>query len=87
MNKYGIVSTPVITLSKPDSLVQIVFLGGSLTASMGVNLDDNETWSWKTVEALKNLRINIKFDFINTAQGAYTSFDSYGRLWSRISFF
>jgi hypothetical protein len=87
VNKYGFVSTPEISLSKPDSVVRIVFLGGSSTAGMGVNLEDKETWPWKTVEALKNLRKDIKFDFINAALGAYTTFDSYGRLWSRIRFF
>ena len=53
VNQHGFISTPEISISKPDSVIRIIFLGGSSTAGMGVNLRDDETWPWKTVESLK----------------------------------
>jgi lysophospholipase L1-like esterase len=85
VNKHGFISTPEISVSKPKSTIRIVFLGESSTAGTGVNLGDEETWPWKTIELLK--KKNFKVDFINAALGGYTSFESYGRLWSRIRFF
>jgi lysophospholipase L1-like esterase len=87
VNQHGFVSTPEINLEKDESKVRIVFLGGSSTAGMGFNLDDDETWPWKTVKILEKRNLEVDIDFINAALGAYTSFDSYGRLWSRIRFF
>lgn len=87
VNSHGFISTPEISFSKSDSLIRIVFLGGSSTAGMGFNLKDEETWPWKTIQLLKNQNKHIKLDFINGALGAFTTFESYGRLWSQLRFF
>lgn len=87
VNSHGFISTPELSVDKPDSTIRIVFLGGSSTAGMGFNLEDEETWPWKTVQLLKTQNNNIDIDFINGALGAFTTFESYGRLWSQIRFF
>lgn len=86
VNQQGFVSTPEISISKPDSVIRLVFLGGSSTAGMGKNLNDEETWPWKTINMLKK-KLSVKIDFINAALGAYTTFESYGLLWSRLRFY
>jgi hypothetical protein len=86
VNSHGFISTPEISLEKPQNTVRIVFLGGSSTAGTGFNLPDNETWPFKVVEKLKN-RLDINIDYINAAVGGYSTFESYGRLWSRIRFY
>ena len=86
VNQFGFISTPEITLSKPKKTIRIIFLGGSSTAGTGWNLKDEETWPWKTIQILKK-HTKIDFDFINGALGGYTSFESYGRLWSRLRHF
>lgn len=55
-------------------------------AGTGNNLSDQDTWPWKMVEILRK-KTGKKIDFINGAIGGYSSFESYGRLWSRIRFF
>lgn len=89
VNSHGFISTPEISKEKTPGVTRIVFLGGSSTAGTGTNLSDTDTWPWKTVDLLNNklTRINKKVDFINAALGGYTSFETYGRLWSRIRFF
>ena len=74
-------------MKKPAGTVRIVFLGGSSTAGTGINLSDTETWPWRVAETLKKNFPGIRIEFINAAVGGYTSFESYGRLWSRIRFF
>jgi lysophospholipase L1-like esterase len=86
VNRYGFISTPEIDMRKPADTYRIVFLGGSSTAGTGVNLKDEETWPWKTVELIR-AATGMKVDFINGSAGGYTSFESYGRLWSRIRHF
>lgn len=86
VNKFGFISTPEITISKPNNTIRIIFLGGSSTAGTGWNLRDEETWPWQTIQLLKkNTKLDV--DFINAALGGYTSFESYGRLWSRLRHF
>jgi lysophospholipase L1-like esterase len=86
INRHGFVSTPELPLNKPPGTVRLLFLGESSTAGMGVNLKDSDTWPWKTVERIRQ-RTGRKIDFINGAAGGYTTFESYGRLWSRLRFF
>lgn len=85
VDSYGFISTPEIEPTKPSGVVRIVFLGGSSTAGTGRNLKDEETWPWQAVEKLRADGLHV--DFINGALGGYTSFESYGRLWSRIRHF
>ncbi len=85
VNEHGHFSTPPIGFEKPDSTMRIVFLGGSSTAGTGFNVPDSITWPWQTVAQLRALGHRI--DFINGAAGGYTTFESYGRLWSRLRFF
>ena len=88
VNKYGFISSPEIDLVKPKNTIRILFLGGSSTAGVGgKNLPDNDTWP-----TLTSKRLQTKFDYhnieyINGALGGYTTFESYGRLWSRARFF
>ncbi len=87
INRFGFVSTPDLPVRKPDETVRIVFLGGSSTAGTGINLSDDETWPWRVIATLRAGFPGKKFDFINAALGGYTTFESYGRLWSRLRFF
>lgn len=86
VNRDGFMSTPETPLTKPPRTLRIAFLGESSTAGMGKDLRDEQTWPWETVQMLKT-RTGRSLDFINGALGGYTSFESYGRLWSRIRFF
>ncbi|HWM89349.1 MAG TPA: SGNH/GDSL hydrolase family protein [Thermoanaerobaculia bacterium] len=86
VNRHGFISTPDLPMSKPPDTVRILFLGESSTAGMGVNLKDSDTWPWKTVEEIRR-RTGRKVDFINGAAGGYTTFESYGRFWSRLRHF
>lgn len=86
VNSHGFMSTPEISMSKPAGTVRLVFLGESSTAGTGVNLKDSDTWPWKTVEMIRK-KTSTKVDFINAAAGGYTTFESYGRLWSRLRYF
>jgi hypothetical protein len=86
VNSHSFISTPEITQDKPDDTVRIVFLGGSSTAGTGKNLPNKRTWPWQTVQMIRE-QVPTSIDFINGAVGGYTSFESYGRLWSRIRHF
>lgn len=87
VNSHGFISTPELALEKPANTIRIVFLGESSTAGTGHNLADHETWPWRSAEILRTKYKNKNIEFINGAAGGYTSFESYGRLWSRIRFF
>ncbi len=87
VNEHGFISTPPIEVAKPRGTMRIVFLGGSSTAGTGYNLDDVQTWPWKTIELLRKRFPDRPIDFINAALGGYSSFESFGRLWSRLRFF
>jgi hypothetical protein len=86
VNSHGFFSTPEISLDKPDGSVRIVFLGGSSTAGTGRNLIDKKTWPWQTVRMIRE-QVPTSIEFINGAVGGYSSFESYGRLWSRLRHF
>jgi lysophospholipase L1-like esterase len=86
VNRQGFMSTPEISVTKPPDTVRLVFLGGSSVAGTGVNLKDSDTWPWKTADMIHR-RTKVKVDFINGAVGGFTTFESYGRLWSRIRHF
>ena len=62
-------------------------LGESSTAGTGHNLPDAETWPCRTAELLKAQFAGRDIEFINAAAGGYTTFESDGRLWSRLRFF
>lgn len=87
VNNFGFISTPNLTVTKPDKTIRIVFLGESATAGTGYNLSDKDTWPWQAIQLIKKELPRLNIDFINGAVGGYTSFESYGRLWSRIRFF
>ena len=87
INNFGFISTPNLTLEKPKNTIRIVFLGESSTAGVGYTLSDNETWPWQVIEIIKKQYPNLNIEFINGALGGYTTFESFGRLWSRIRFF
>lgn len=87
INEFGFISTPEMAIAKPPDTIRIVFLGGSSTAGIGSAFSNGETWPWQTMELLEEAFPGQKFEFINGAMGGYTSFESYGRLWSRIRFF
>lgn len=87
VNRHGFISTPDLKVEKPDGTVRIVFLGGSSTAATGGELPDVETWPWQTVERLRERVSEPRIEFINGAVAGYTTFESYGRLWSRIRAF
>ena len=86
-NEHGFLSTPAINPDKPQGAIRIVFLGGSSTAGTGMILADEDTWPWQTMERLRRRLPDAKLEFINAALGGYKSFDSFGRLWSRLRFF
>jgi lysophospholipase L1-like esterase len=85
VNSFGFMSTPEITLEKQEGTMRILFLGGSSTAGAGLPLDE-DTWPWQTIEMLGD-KVSVEIDFINGAVGGYSSFESYGRFWSRLRFF
>ncbi len=87
INRYGFISTPDLTVAKPDGTIRIAFLGGSSTAGTGPGLADRDTWPWRVTEMVKAAFPGRHIDFINGALPKYTTFESYGRLWSRIRFF
>lgn len=88
VDREGFISTPEITPAKPANTIRIAFLGESSTAGTGTLLPDSITWPWQVAENLRH-RPNrtARIDFINAALGGYSTFESFGRLWSRIRFF
>jgi lysophospholipase L1-like esterase len=88
VNSYGFIATPELTVAKPQDTIRIAFLGGSSTAGTGrSDFADQHTWPWQVAEMLRKGFREKNIEFINGALGGYTSFESYGRLWSRIRFF
>lgn len=87
VNQHGFISTPDIDFDKDDDETRIVFLGGSSTAGTGTNLADNQTWPWRVVDTLKEQFPDKKLTLINAALSGFSSFESYGRLWSRLRFY
>jgi hypothetical protein len=88
VNRYGFIATPELRVSKPPNTIRIAFLGESSTAGTGrSNFADENTWPWQVADMLQKGFPEKHIEFINAALGGYTSFESYGRLWSRIRFF
>jgi hypothetical protein len=88
VNRYGFIATPELMVSKPQNTIRIAFLGESSTAGQGrSNFADEDTWPWQVAAMLQEGFREKHIEFINGALGGYTSFESYGRLWSRIRFF
>lgn len=89
VNQAGFISTPEVPLQKPENTVRIVFLGGSSTAGTGKNLNDEDTWPWLVAENLREKLkgSDVKIDFINAGLSGYSTFESYGKLWSRLRFY
>jgi hypothetical protein len=88
INKYGFISTPEISVEKPENTIRVVFLGGSAAAGgTGRNSTDENTWPFIVTEILKKNLKEKRIEFINAALGGYTTFESFGRLWSRVRFF
>lgn len=88
VNRYGFVSTPQIdSVAKPPGRLRVAFLGGSSTAGTGTVLGDLDTWPYQTFMRLKERFPDHDIEMLNAAAGGYTSFDSYGRLWSQVRFF
>jgi GDSL-like lipase/acylhydrolase family protein len=88
VNSEGFISTPEITPIKPPHTIRIAFLGESSTAGTGTLLPDSVTWPWQVAENLRRRPGRTeKIEFINAALGGYSTFESMGRLWSRVRFF
>ena len=87
VNRHGFMSTPDLDVQKPPYTVRVAFLGGSSTAGTGRNLADVETWPFKVAELLRKRDPGVRVEYINAALGGYSTFESYGRLWSRLRFF
>jgi len=87
VNSHGMISTPELAVAKPAGVLRVLFLGGSATAGTGQNLPDALTWPWQTVELLRQRFPDRQIELINGAVSGYSSFESYGRLWSRLRFF
>jgi len=85
INSHGFISTPELSVAKPADVLRIVFLGGSSTAGTGKDLADEDTWPWIVAEELQpSVPAGKRLEFINGALGGYSTFESYGRLWSRL---
>ena len=91
VNSHGFISTPELAIPKPPNTLRIAFLGGSSTAGTGpmsgATFGDEETWPWQVVDSLQEYFTGMNVELINAALPGYSSFESYGRLWSRIRFF
>lgn len=89
VNSAGFISTPEVTVAKPRGTVRILFLGESSTAGVGgpTALPDTVTWPWQVTDMLREKHPGLSIEFLNAAYGGYTSFESYGRLWSRLRFY
>ncbi len=87
VNADGFLSTPPLSRAKPTGTLRIAFLGGSSTAGTVPYLGDTETWPWLVTESLRQAFPAQRIEFLNAALPGYSTFESYGRLWSRVRFF
>jgi lysophospholipase L1-like esterase len=88
VNREGYISTPEITPAKPANTIRIAFLGESSTAGTGTLLPDSITWPWQVAELLRRQPGRTsRIDFLNAAMGGFSTFESFGRLWSRVRFY
>ena len=87
-NNHGYISSPDMDYKKSGDEIRIVCFGGSSTAGVsGHSLSDEETWPAKCATYLQQKLPGRKVTYLNAAQGGYSSFESYGRLWSRVRMF
>ncbi len=84
VNRHGLISTPELDVAKEAGTIRVVFFGGSSTAGTGINLADEQTWPFLVAQKLREKWPDRKIEFINAALGGYTTFESLGRLWSRL---
>lgn len=87
VNRAGFISTPELEVEKKSGTLRVVFLGGSSTACTAPNLPDGETWPAVASARLRDAMPGRRVEFINGALPGYSTFESFGRLWSRIRFF
>ena len=88
VNSDGFISTPEVAQVKPPHTIRIAFLGESSTAGTGTLLPDSITWPWQAAENLRRRPGRTdRIEFLNAALGGYSTFESMGRLWSRIRFY
>jgi lysophospholipase L1-like esterase len=88
VNRDGFISTPEVAQVKPPHTIRIAFLGESSTAGTGTLLPDSVTWPWQVAENLRHRPGRTdKIEFLNAALGGYSTFESMGRLWSRVRFY
>jgi lysophospholipase L1-like esterase len=88
VNRDGFISTPEISQVKPPHTIRIAFLGESSTAGTGTLLPDSVTWPWQVAENLRRRPgRQDRIEFLNAALGGYSTFESMGRLWSRVRFY
>jgi hypothetical protein len=85
VNRFGFISTPDLSEHKKKRTIRIAFIGGSSTAAG--RLSDEETWPYKTTALIRASYKERDVEYINAALGGYTSFESYGRFWSRVRLF
>lgn len=83
VNTGGYLSTPEIE-EKTAGGLRVAFLGGSSTAGTIPVLPDDQTIPWSAAELLREHLGEV--DFVNGAVPGFSTFESYGRLWSRIRF-
>ena len=88
VNRDGFISTPEISQVKPPHTIRIAFLGESSTAGTGTLLPDSITWPWRVAEDLRHRPGRTdSIEFLNAALGGFSTFESMGRLWSRVRFY
>jgi lysophospholipase L1-like esterase len=87
VNADGFFSTPPLEREKREGVLRVAFLGGSSTAGTVPYLADRETWPWQVAERLRAAWPGREIEFLNAALPGYSTFESYGRLWSRVRFF
>jgi lysophospholipase L1-like esterase len=84
----GFISTPELSHAKPAGTIRIVVLGESSTAGTSTLSADSITWPWRLAETLRRRPgRTMRIEFINAALAGYSSFESMGRLWSRLRFY
>ena len=81
VNGHGFVSTPEVPV-EASGHAAAALPRRVLDGRNGRGLADRETWPWQTAEMLRQ-RTGREVDFLNGAASGYTTFESYGRLWSR----
>jgi hypothetical protein len=83
-NDQGFVSTPETAPTRPPELLRVAFLGGSTTFS---TVADEQAWPTLVMSNLRDRFPGQRFDFLNAGNVGWTTFESYGFLWSRIRFY